>query len=110
MADLRSPEGDESQADPALDRIARVAARALHVPFALITLLDGEPECRVWSVGCDVDEAKLADDLSFTGKLLLPATGSRSPIPLTLTISGRQPGSSPHHLSRPLRIGGEDPV
>ena len=42
MADLQPIGATESDADPAFDRIARVAARALNTPIALITLLDEE--------------------------------------------------------------------
>jgi len=110
MPDQERPEVTESDADAAWEGWARVAARALRVPLAVITLFDEAQGCRVWSVGCDVAEVDLGADLSFTWRLLLPATGSRPPISLTLTAPSRQPGASRHHLSTPLRVRGEDPM
>ncbi len=43
------PAGRLPAPDDALDHIGKLAARALHVPFALIRLLDREGQ---WSVGC----------------------------------------------------------
>jgi signal transduction histidine kinase len=85
--------------------MARVAARALNVAVAVITLLEGEKPPRVWSVGCAMDPIQAGGD-TLTSKLLLPAVESGPPVPLTLVVSIRQADVSPHHLSAPLRASG----
>src|SRR5438128_2034289 len=101
MAESASREHHEGGGEPALDRMARLAARALHVPLALIALLDEQQRVRVGRTECQVDQVEAGDDLTVTWKLLLPAKDSQPRIPLTVTASSAEPGGSPHHLSHP---------
>src|SRR5947209_10633447 len=114
MAEPVREETDEGCGKPALDRIARVAARALHVPLALIALLDDQHRVRVGTAsasgGGEVDRVEVGDDLTVTGKLLLPANDNQRRSPLTVTASSAEPGASQHHLSYPLCTSDEKPV
>src|SRR5947208_416976 len=101
MAGFQCVEMKESDRDPAFDRVARVAARALNAPIALITVFDEEGGLRTWSAGCEVARIEAGGERPFTWELL-PASDGRPLSPLKLTASSRQPSISPHHLSRPM--------
>src|SRR5690242_6550651 len=106
MADLDLASGEERGADPAFERLARVAARALNAPLALIALPDPEGCFQTWSAGCESLLLEVRDGGCFTWKLL-PADG-RGRDPRTLTASSRGPEVSDQHLSRPVRAGEEE--
>jgi len=102
MADLPRPGGEAGSADPAFERLARVAAQALNAPLALIALPDHEGRYLTWSAGCEPAPVEVGEEGGFTWKLPAP-DGRRDP--LTLTTSNRQPGLSAHQLSRPVNVG-----
>src|SRR4051812_40074688 len=102
MVDLPRPGGEAGGADPAFERLARVAARALDAPLALIALPDHEGRYLTWSARCEPGSVEVGEEGCFTCKLPAP-DGRRDP--LTLTASSREPGISAHHLSRPVNAG-----
>ena len=98
LAVLQGLDPFDTEADPDFDRIAGLAATALQVPIALVTLLDAE---RQWFKSCiGLDETETTTEISFCAHAI--AAGDEPMIVTDATIDPRFSGNplviGKHHI------------
>ena len=98
LAVLQGLDAFDTEADPDFDRIAGLAATAMEVPIALVTLVDVE---RQWFKSCiGLDETETATEISFCAHAI--AAGDEPMIVTDATIDPRFSGNplvvGKHHI------------